>query len=248
MAGHAQVVPGTPGGLPRKSPFAALSVGAGNGDFDRRLVSIINSRQKNLEYVMVEPNEALCDRLRENLARHAGDGVRFEINPLTFEDYVISRPFDLVHLTHCLYYIQDRQGAIDHALKALGPDGVVLIMHQTPWGISQIQQRFLKRVKGTEDEMLSSRDIQEILELRGVTYHLEVFESHVNVSECFQPGSAEGEAILSFFLESDIRGLKPALKQELLEYLYELTYSRKDRRLLYHPVAVFSLSPLKEGS
>lgn len=121
-------------------------------------------------------------------------------------------------------------------------------MHQTPWGISQIQQRFLKRVKGTEDEMLSSRDIQEILELRGVTYHLEVFESHVNVSECFQPGSAEGEAILSFFLESDIRGLKPALKQELLEYLYELTYSRKDRRLLYHPVSVFSLSPLKEWS
>jgi SAM-dependent methyltransferase len=232
--------------LPRKSPFAALSVGAGNGDFDRRFVSILNSRVRNLEYVMVEPNEALCSKLRENMAGHADDGVRLEINPLTFEDFVIRRPFDLVHFTHCLYYIPDRQGAIGHALQALGPDGRVLILHQTPWGISQVQQRFLKRIKGSDEEMLSSRDIQEILELSSIPYQLETVESHINVSECFRPGSAEGEALLSFFLESDVRGLDPALKQEVIEYLDELVYTKKDRRLLHHPVAVFSLSPLKE--
>jgi len=233
--------------LPRKSPFAALSVGAGSGDFDRRFVSILNARLKNLEYVMVEPNEALCGRLRENMADYDGDRVRFEINPLTFEDFVIRRPFDLVHFTHCLYYIQDRQGAIGHALQALGPDGLMLILHQTPWGISQVQQRFLQRVKGSDAEMLSSRDIQKILDLSDVPYQLEVVESHINVSECFRVGSAEGEALLSFFLESDVRGLNPALKREVVDYLYELTYTRKDRRLLYHPVAVFSLSPAKEG-
>ena len=228
--------------LPRKSPFAALSVGAGNGDFDRRFVSILNSRLKNLEYVMVEPNEALCRRLRENMAVHATGGVQCEINPLTFEDYVLRRSFDLVHFTHCLYYIPDRQGAIDHALQALGPDGLALILHQTPWGIGQVQQRFLKRVKGSDEEMLSSRDIQESLDLRNIPYHLEVIESHINVSECFRPGSTQGEALLSFFLESDVRSLKPVLKQEVVEYLYELTYPWKDRRLLHHPVAIFSLS------
>ncbi|RJR41963.1 MAG: methyltransferase domain-containing protein [Deltaproteobacteria bacterium] len=231
--------------LPRKSPFTALSVGAGNGDFDRRFVSILNSRVRNLDYVMVEPNQALCSKLRENMAGHAGAGVRLEINPLTFEDFVIPRPFDLVHFTHCLYYLPDRQGAIDHALQALGPDGLFLILHQTPWGISQVQQRFLKRVKGSDAEMLSSRDIQELLELRGIPYHLETVESHINVSECFRPGSAEGEALLSFFLESDVRGLNPALKQEVVEYLDELSSTKKDRRLLHHPVAVFSLPPIK---
>ncbi len=232
--------------LPVKSPFAALSVGAGNGDFDRRFVPILQSRLQNLEYVMVEPNAALCRGLREHLPGHAGDGVRFEIDPLSFEDFAIRRAFDLVHFTHCLYYIPDRQAAIDHALKAIGPDGLVLIFHQTPWGIDQVQQRFLKRVKGSDQEMFTSREIQAILEGCGTPYRLEVVESHINVSECFRPGSAEGEALLSFFLESDVRGLDPALKQEVLEYLYELTYPREGRRLLHHPVAIFSLPSGKE--
>jgi SAM-dependent methyltransferase len=233
--------------LPRKSPFAALSVGAGNGDFDRRFVSILQSRLKNLDYVMLEPNEALCHQLRENLPRRGSDGVRFEINPVTFEDFDLCRPFDLVHFTHCLYYLPDRQRAIEHALKIIGSEGLVLIFHQTPWGIDQVQQRFLKRVKGSDQEMFCSRDIQEILDRRQIPYRLEVLESHINVTECCRPGSAEGEALLSFFLESDVRRLNPALKQEVAEYLDELSYLRGQRRLLYHPVAVFTLSPAKEG-
>lgn len=231
--------------LPAKSPFTVLSVGAGNGDFDRRFLPILKARQQNLEYVMVEPNAAFCRQLRENLADQTADGVRVEIDPLSFEDFAIRRPFDLVHFTHCLYYIPDRQGAIDHALQAIGPDGLVLIFHQTPWGIDQVQQRFLKRVKGSDQEMFCSQEIQEILENRRIPFHLEVLESHIDVTDCFRPGAAEGEALLSFFLESDVRGLNPALKQEVVEYLYELTSPREGRRLLHHPVAVFSLPPAK---
>ncbi|MFZ5450546.1 MAG: class I SAM-dependent methyltransferase [Thermodesulfobacteriota bacterium] len=233
-------------GLALKSPFTVLSVGAGNGDFDRRLVPILQSRLKNLEYVMVEPNAALCRQLREQMARDANDGVQWEIEALNFEDFSFRRPFDLVHFTHCLYYIPDRQGAIDHALKALGPGGLALIFHQTPWGIDQVQQRFMKRVKGSDQEMFCSREIQEILDHRRIPYHLEVLESHIDVSACFRPGSAEGEALLSFFLESDVRGLNPVLKQEVVDYLYDLSHPREDRRLLYHPVAVFSLPSPKE--
>lgn len=234
--------------LPIKSPFAVLSVGAGNGDFDRRFAPLLHSQWKKLDYVMVEPNEAHCRRLRDCLTGHAGEGVRFEVDPLTFEEFDIRRTFDLVHFTHCLYYIPDRQAAIEHALQAIGTKGLVLIYHQTPWGIDQVQQRFLKQVKGSDQEMFTSREIQEILERARIPYHLEEVESHINVSECFRPGSAEGEALLSFFLESDVRHLDPALKQEVLDYLYDLTYPREDRRLLHHPVAIFSLpSPKGRG-
>ena len=77
--------------LPIKSPFAVLSVGAGNGDFDRRFAPLLHSQCKKLDYVMVEPNEAHCRRLRECLAGHAGEGVRFEVDPLTFEEFDIRR-------------------------------------------------------------------------------------------------------------------------------------------------------------
>jgi SAM-dependent methyltransferase len=233
-------------GLPRKSPFAVLSVGAGNGDFDRRLVPLLHSRFPNLEYVMLEPNEALCRQLRDYIAGQAGDGVRFDLKPRSFEDCAICRAFDLVHFTHCLYYIPDRQAAVNQALRSIGPDGLVLIIHQTQWGIDQVQQRFLRLVKGSDQEMFCSRDLQDILERRHTPYRLEVLPSHIDVSECFRPGSADGEALLSFFLESDLRLLDPALKQEIVEYLDELSYFSEGRRLLYHPVAVFCLAPAPE--
>lgn len=232
--------------LPVKSPFAALSVGAGNGDFDWRLIPILQTQLKNLEYVMVEPNETLCGGLRERIRHYPVSGVRFEIDPVSCENFTIRRPFHLVHFTHCLYYIPDREAAIGHALEAVGADGQVLIFHQTPWGIDQVQQKFIKRIKGSDQEMFTSREIQAILDRGGIPYHLEVLDGHTNVTECFRPGSAEGEALLSFFLESDVRHLDPALKQEVVEYLYELTSPREGRRLLYQPVAIFSLSPQKD--
>ena len=35
--------------LPVKSPFSVLSVGAGNGDFDWRLIAILQTQLQNLE-------------------------------------------------------------------------------------------------------------------------------------------------------------------------------------------------------
>jgi SAM-dependent methyltransferase len=227
--------------LPLKSPFATLSIGAGNGDFDWRFIQILQARRLDLEYVVVEPNAALADGLRNRFTSQAFAGVRFEIDPVTCEDFAIRRPFDLVHFTHCLYYIPDRGAAIDHALKAVGDDGLVLIFHQTPLGIDQVQQRFIKRVKGGDGEMFTSRDIQAILDHRRLPYRLEEVESHINISDCFIPGADDGEALISFFLESDTRHLDPALRQEVVSYLDELSYSHEGRRLLRHPVAVFTL-------
>ncbi|MEJ2671818.1 MAG: class I SAM-dependent methyltransferase [Deltaproteobacteria bacterium] len=227
--------------LPAKSPFTALSVGAGNGDFDWRFIQILQARVRDLQYVVVEPNDVLCRQLRERLDRLTLAGVAFEIDPLTFENFAICRPFDLVHFTHCLYYIPDRKAAIGHALEAIGAQGRVIIFHQTPWGIDQIQQRFIRRIKGSDQEMFTSREIQEILERNQIPYRLEVVEAHINISDCFIHGSEVGEALLSFFLESDVRGLAPSLKREVIDYIDELSVSKQGRRLLYHPVAIFGL-------
>ncbi len=232
--------------LPSKPSVSVLSVGTGNGDFDQRLIPVLQTRQNNLDYVMLEPNATHCSRLEDIMASLTGDRVRLEIKCLVFEDFIIRRPFDLVHLTHCLYYIPDRLKAIKKSLEAIGPDGLVLIFHQTPWGIDEVQKKFLKRVKGSDQEKFSSRDIQKLLERCPIKYHMEELQSHIDITDCFQPGSSDGEALLSFFLECDIRGLNPVLKQEVLEFLYKLSYPQEDRRLLYHPVAVFRLKPAKE--
>jgi len=170
------------------------------------------------------------------------EGVAFDLEVSCFETCRLQQAFDLVLLTHCLYYIPDRESAIRNAARLAGDKGSVLIFHQTPLGIDQVQQKFIKRVKGTDQEMYTSRDIQEILGRIDIPYRLEQVESHIDVSECLRPGSVEGEALLSFFLECDVRHLDPGLKQEVVDYIQGLSILDHGRSILHHPVAVFVLA------
>lgn len=228
--------------LPVKSPFRALSVGAGNGDFDWRLLPILKAHISSLEYIFVEPSQAMCRRLRQRIGSQPLHGVKFDLESSCFETCPLEQTFNLVLLTHCLYYIPDRETAIGHASRLAGESGSVLIFHQTPLGIDQVQKKFIKRIKGTEQEMFTSHDIQKILARRHTPNQLEQIESYIDVSECFLRGSTEGEALLSFFLECDVRHIDPALKREVVEYIYALSYPDQGKRLLRHPVAVFRLS------
>lgn len=228
--------------LPPGPRLSAMSVGAGNGDFDWRLLPLLQGHAPDLDYVFVEPSRAMCGRLRERMAREPLPGVRFGLENACFEACRLQDTYDLVLLTHCLYYIPDRAAAIERAARLAGDSGWVLIFHQTLLGIDQVQRRFIKRVKGSDREMFTSRGIEDILIRLDIPHRREDIDSHIEVSECLRPGSEPGEALLSFFLECDTRAIDPVLKQEIRDYLRELAVPDQGRMLLRHPVAVFLLS------
>jgi SAM-dependent methyltransferase len=229
--------------LSAKEKLAVLSVGSGNGDFDFRFIKILLEKIKALEYVMVEPNDVHCRLLRKRFVGEAFPQVNFEIDPMPFEEFAIARPFDLVLFTHCLYYIPDRQQAILHALEAIKDEGLVLIFHQTPLGIHQVQQEFLKRVKGYDGEMFNSQDLQDLLDRLEIPYRLEVLDSFLDVTDCFHTDSQRGANLLCFFLESDVLQLNPRVRGEIMDYIKALTIDDNGRLLLRQPVAIFSLIP-----
>lgn len=227
--------------LPGKESFSVLSVGSGAGDFDFQLIQILKSKFKALEYVALEPNKVFCQEFKARIASNPFHDLRFKIHPLTFEEFSVEKRFDLVHLTHCLYYIPDRRRAILNALDMILDDGLVLIFNQTPMGINQIQRKFLKRVKGSKDEIFSSKELQAILDHHQIPYLIDVVDSFLDVSDCFRFNSESGEKLLSFILESDVRQLPPAIKREIVDYIQDLSFYNQGRRLIYHPVAIFSL-------
>jgi len=229
------------GNLPGTESFSVLSVGSGAGDFDFQLIKILKSKFKALEYVALEPNKVFCQEFKARVASYPFQDVRFKIHPLTFEEFSVEKRFDLVHLTHCLYYIPDRQRAILNALDMILDDGLVLIFNQTSMGINQIQRKFLKRVKGSGDEIFSSKELQVILDHHQIPYHLDIVDSFLDVSDCFRCNSESREKLLSFILECDVRQLPPAIKREIVDYIQELSFYNQGRRLIFHPVAIFSI-------
>lgn len=229
------------GNFPDKESFSVLSVGSGAGDFDFQFIQILKSKFKALEYVALEPNKVFCQEFKAMIASHPFHDVRFEIHSVPFEEFSVDKRFNLVHLTQCLYYIPDRQRAILNALDMILDDGLVLIFNQTPMGINQIQRMFLKRVKGSEDKMFSSKELQAILDHHQIPYRLDVVDSFLDVSDCFRLNPESGGNLLSFILESDVRRLLPTTKREIVDYIQELSFYYQGRRLIFHPVAIFSL-------
>ncbi len=76
--------------------------------------------------------------------------------------------YDLVLLTHVLYYFDDPYQAIESALKQTKPGGQVVIIHQTATGIPQIQREHMLEVKGDQNEMFTAEDIRDLLNAKAL--------------------------------------------------------------------------------
>ncbi len=231
-----------PARLSPQETLRVLSVGSGTGDFDFQLLEVLRQKYAAIEYVTIEPNPLECRELEKRIASHTESQVRFEICPVTFEAFATRKRFDLIHLTHCLYYIPDHERAIRACLELLTDHGRALIFHQTSKGINQIQHILMKRVKGAEAEMFSSKEIERILRNLGITYQLDTIDSFLDVTSCFEAASETGEDLWCFFLECDVRPLLPVIRGEIVNYLEGLCLEEEGCKLLYHPVAVFSLA------
>lgn len=225
----------------RSEPAAILSVGCGAGDFDLQVLRVLARRRKLISYVGLEPHALHRRAFAARLVRSPLPGVRAVVENKTFETYAGLRRFDLIFMTHCLYYIPDRERAIRKALALLRAAGCLVIFHQTARGIDALQRKFLLAVKGRVDERFSSRDLQAILDRCGIGYRLQYLSNRVDVSACFKPASRIGRDLLSFFFETDARHLPPPVGRAVRAYLKKLCVRRKDRWLMNHPMAVFAI-------
>lgn len=223
-------------------PVNVLSVGSGTGDFDFELMKLILKRWCIGSYIGVDPNPD-HNRVFESRFQESKLPVsNFEIRSHTFPVQHIDMKFDLIHMTHCLYYIPDRLKAIRAALDILSDQGLILVFHQTPLGINEIQRRFLMRAKGHENEMYSSRDIHRLLESIHATFAFDIIDGLLDVSDLVALHSGRGKQLLNFFLECRADLLPPEFKEEVIDFVKGLAFSQGNRQVIFHPVGVFCIS------
>jgi SAM-dependent methyltransferase len=219
-----------------------LSIGSGDGEFDIELMKIILKRWRIGSYNAVDPNPLHNELFLSRFHESNLEVSRLEIVPEEFPNTHIGKKFDLIHMTQCLYYIPDRARAIQAALEYLNDDGLILIFHQTPQGINEIQRRFLRNVKGDENEMYSSSEIYGVLKSLHVKFDLTTLEGRLDVSDLLAQESTQGIQVLNFFLECRADLLPNDVKQEVIEFIRNLAFSENNRQYLLHPVGVFRVS------
>lgn len=222
-----------------------LSIGSGTGDFDLILMRMLLDEIPDLSYTALDPNESHNEIF---LDRYKNSGLQlasFRIIAKPFCEDSFEGGFDLIHLTHCLYYIPDRKMAIKRAYDLLNPGGILLIFHQTPLGINEIQRAYLKRAKGHEKELFSSYDIIQILKELKLKFNFDILISDVDVTDCIKENDI-GKKILNFFMESNLEGLDGTLRNEIICALKDVSRNDDGRYFLFHPSGIFWIK--KDGS
>gem|GEM_PF-579048 len=228
--------------------FSVLSIGSGEGDIDieiiNSLIPKLNPRWKSLQYVALEPNPIHRDRFLQRLSQISFDeNVEVSVRDEYFEPdrFEKEQKYDLVLLTHVLYYFDVPYQAIQSALNQTKEGGRVVIVHQTATGIPQIQCEFMLEAKGNQNEMLTAEDIKDLLATRLHQYQFYDVETHLEVTECLQR-SETGVKIMSFCLECDLRQLQES-KFTKIEQAFSRLAEINDtgRAFIREPIGIFVL-------
>ncbi|NER23838.1 MAG: methyltransferase domain-containing protein [Symploca sp. SIO1B1] len=232
----------------QEDTFSVLSIGSGEGDIDLEIIHSmiprLKPRWKRLRYVALEPNAIHRDRFLQRLDQASFDeSVEVCVRDECFEPGRLAgeEKFDLVLLTHVLYYFDDPYQAIRSALTQTKEGGQVLIVHQTARGIPQIQQEHMLEAKGNQNEMFTAEDIQRLLETQSQKHQYYHVDARLDVTECLQRLES-GVKIMSFCMECDLRQLQEAKFAKILQAFWRLAeIEDSGRAFIQEPIGVFVL-------
>ena len=229
--------------------LSVLSIGSGEGDIDLEIINSLTpkstTRWKNLKYVALEPNSIHRDRFLQRLEKASlGDNVEVSVQREYFEPgkFDDEKKYDLVILTHVLYYFDDALRAIESALKQTKEGGEVIIVHQTATGIPQIQHEYMLEAKGNSNEMLSAEEIRALLDSKFHQHQYHHVDARLDVTQCLQ-GTENGVKIMSFCMECDLRQLPEAKFTKILQGFWRLAeIEDSGKAFINEPIGVVVLS------
>lgn len=242
-------------GSQQDDTLSVLSIGSGEGDIDIEIIYSllpqVNSSGKRLNYVALEPNPIHRDRFVERINKASFDeNVEVLVSEDCFEPgrFESKEKYDLVVLTHVLYYFEEPYQAIQSALAQTKENGTVVIVHQTATGIPQIQREHMLEAKGDLNEMFTAEDIKNLLGTKSHNHQYYHVDARLNVTECLQ-GLETGVKIMSFCMECDLRQLQEAKFAKILQAFWRLAeIEDSGKAYIQEPIGVFVLPAIPNST
>ena len=214
-----------------------LSVGCGSGILDNQLISALASSAGTFEYTGVDPNPVACHRFRENFKKLALANVKLEVKTETVESLNINEPFDVIQLTHALYYFKDPADTLEKLRRLLTPGGKLIIVHAPNEYLNQLSECFWSH--HAEQDIWFSNRLEEHLVRQGVEFTSHRIHGEVDVTRCFEKGCPHGEKLLDFITQSDCRESDADVRARCLHFLKKISRVDGESLKVGHPADVF---------
>jgi SAM-dependent methyltransferase len=227
--------------------ISVLSVGCGTGEFDEKLIYLLQqlTNCKALEYVAVEPNEWHLQEFEKKMSSEALQDVKFEIYPISIEDFQTEKQFDLIHYTHSMYEMFGREERlILEALDMLKEYGrLIIAISEGGKGMYKLGEFWaMLSDDAPQGGFFDDIKLKAILDRLRLPYESETRNIYIDVSNCFQETSKTGQKLLDFLYQANFQRVPLDVKQKAISYLAEISSYQENRRVLYHGATVFFIS------
>ena len=196
---------------------AILSVGCGTGTFDEHILGYALERMNQITYVGIEPNEIAAADFLKTMGSQTSNQVDVSVLVQKFGEQTFEIAFDLILFVQSIYYLEDRNDAIDAALQALKPGGELVIVIAPDEELNTIANLMWQRQM--EQESWFSDDVRAHFEARGLKYSETRVSANLNANECFGESTEEGRNILDFIVQTRADQLPTGLRNDISEFL-----------------------------
>lgn len=177
-----------------------LSIGAGTGEVEAELLRRIAPHGPTT--VLVEPNPELAEQIPGRLPKAEVIQERYE----DCRERLSHRKYDLILLSHSIYYLDDPKRTLQECYDMLTPQGALMIINESVYGIHD----FRKQYGGHESMLFSDKDILDILPYFEEEYVRQEIPGYIE-TRYFQD-------MLPFILPKFTDEQRVAVRADILEY------------------------------
>jgi SAM-dependent methyltransferase len=214
-----------------------LSVGCGSGILDNQLISALASSAGTFEYTGVDPNPVACHRFREEFKNLALENVKLNVKTETVESLNINEPFDIIQLTHALYYFKDPADTLEKLRSLLALGGKLIIVHAPNECLNQLSECLWSH--HAEQDIWFSESLEEHLVKQDIEFTSHRIHGEVDVTQCFEDGCPHGENLLDFITQSNCRESGGEVRARCLHLLKKFCRVDGESLKIEHPADVF---------
>ena len=214
-----------------------LSVGCGSGILDNQLISAIASSAGTFEYTGVDPNPVACRRFREDFEKLALQNVKLEVRTEAVESLNINKPFDVIQLTHALYYFKNPADTLEKLRRLLAPGGRLIIVQAPNEYLNQLSECFWSR--HADQDIWFSKCLEKHLVKQNIEFTCQRIHGEVDVTRCFDEECPHGEKLLDFITQSNCRESDAEVRERCLHFLKKISRVDGESLKVEHPADVF---------
>ncbi|XP_022049351.2 histamine N-methyltransferase-like [Acanthochromis polyacanthus] len=216
-----------------KSHLNVIGVGSGAGEIDLEMLSELRQKHPGVtvDNEVVEPSSQQLHNYRVSVSQKKElDYITFTWNKMTASEFEahwkekkMTKKADFIHMIQMLYYVKDPAATISFFQSLLDKNGkllIILVSGESGWG--KLWRTYRHQLCNPDiSQCVTTEDIKNILDSKGVRYQNYELPSQMDITECFTEGDEKGELLLDFLTEvlNFSKTASPELKAGVLELL-----------------------------